>query len=409
MKKEFSWYFSPTDDEIDEIWKKGILTVDANVLLDLYRYHESTRNSLISSLKNFEGKLWLSHQAAEEFFRNRNKVIVSSEKTFKQASEEVEKLRGNFESTVNQLKGNRIIPAEVADSLLQDITPAIDTAQENITKATSSYPKFLQSDPILEDLSEMFENSIGLDFKEDELGAIREEAELRKKNKVPPGYLDQDKDGDRPYGDFFLWRQIKEHSKEEKIPIIFITSERKEDWWEKISGKTIGPRQELLREAYEFCGHRILIYQTDRFLEFASKRFGGNVDDSAVEEIRAVDTLRSEIEHAVELIEQRVQTNTESKHEGVLILNLRRPVRNLTGSGHFDPYMHDIPSLTAVLIDAPSDLPQTKIGAGTGTNYDFNLHLRSKENGTLLPVGQYIIQYTAICEELDDSDALTEE
>ena len=409
MKKEFSWYFSPSDAEIDEIWKKGLLTVDANVLLDLYRYHESTRNSLISSLKNFEGTLWLSRQAAEEFFRNRNKVIVSSEKTFKQASEEVEKLRGNFEATVNQLKGNRIIPAEVADSLIQDITPAIDKAQDNIIKATSAYPKFLQSYPILEDLSEMFENSIGSDFKEDELGSIREEAELRKKNKVPPGYLDQDKDGDRPYGDFFLWRQINIHSKEEGIPIIFITSERKEDWWEKISGKTIGPRQELLREAYEFCGHRILIYQTDRFLEFASKRSGGNVDDSAVEEIRAVDTLRSEIEHVVELIEQRVETCTESKHEGVLILNLRRPVRNLTGSGRFDPYMHDIPSLTAVLIDAPPNMPQTKIGAGTGTNYDFNLHLRSKENDTLLPIGQYIIQYTAICEEPDSSDTLTED
>ena len=70
MKKEFSWYFPISEDEIDSIWKSGLLTVDANVLLDLYRYHESTRNSLINSLKEFKGRLWLSNQAAEEFIRN---------------------------------------------------------------------------------------------------------------------------------------------------------------------------------------------------------------------------------------------------------------------------------------------------------------------------------------------------
>ena len=135
MKKEFTWYFPLSEDEINSIWKNGILTVDANVLLDLYRYHESTRNSLINSLKEFNDRLWLSNQAAEEFIRNRSKVIVSSEKTFKQAQDEVEKLQGNFESAVAQLKGNRIIPAEVADSLINAINPAIKSALESITNS----------------------------------------------------------------------------------------------------------------------------------------------------------------------------------------------------------------------------------------------------------------------------------
>lgn len=123
MKDKFNWYFSPSKDEIDAIWDTGILTVDANVLLDLYRYHESTRNSLISNLKNFNGRLWLSSQAAEEFFRNRSKVIASSEKTFKQANEDIDKLKGSLESTITQLKGNRIIPANVAESLQDKIHP----------------------------------------------------------------------------------------------------------------------------------------------------------------------------------------------------------------------------------------------------------------------------------------------
>ncbi|MBN4063661.1 hypothetical protein JYT79_02655 [Cardiobacterium sp. AH-315-I02] len=222
MKKEFSWYFPPSDDEITSIWEDGVLTVDANVLLDLYRYHESTKNSLISNLKNFKGKLWLSNQAAEEFFKNRTKVIISSEKTFKQAKEEVDKLQGNFESTVSQLKGNRIIPAEVADKLIEAITPIVNDAQEKIITAKNEYPEYLKQDPILEELSEMFSDSIGDGFKNEDLDSIIKEAKNRVENKIPPGYLDLDKDGNRPYGDFLLWHQILLHSKNKGTPVIFM-------------------------------------------------------------------------------------------------------------------------------------------------------------------------------------------
>lgn len=409
MKQEFTWYFPPSDEEINTIWENGLLTVDANVLLDLYRYHESTRNSLISNLKVFNGRLWLSNQATEEFFRNRTKVIVTSEKTFKQAKEEVEKFRGNLESTVSQLKRNRIIPTEIANDLLEKIAPVIDEANSKIADAKTDYPKYLQNDPIIDDLAEMFNGSIGDGFKEEETEKIKEEAEQRKLNEIPPGYLDQDKDGDRPYGDFYLWRQILLHSKNKDIPIIFVTSERKEDWWEKLSGKTIGPRPELLREAYNFCCHRILIYQTDRFLEFASERSGADVDNSAVEEIRAVDSLRSETEQAVELEEQSVESSTKYLHEGMLVLNLKRPVRNITGSGKFKPRMQSVPTINAVLIDAPEDMPRIKIRAGAGTTYNFNLHVISGEHDVLLPVGQYTLKYTAKCEEYDEGELTSEE
>lgn len=404
MKEEFAWYFPLSEDEVKTVWNDGLLTVDANVLLDLYRYHESTRNALISGLKGFNGRLWLSNQAAEEFIKNRTKVIISSEKTFKQAREEVEKLKQNYESTVTQLKGNRIIPTEVADGLLEKITPAIDEAQQNIEKAKSNYPKYLQDDPILNELTVMFSGSIGESFKKEELGGLKEEAEQRKLDEVPPGYLDKDKDGDRPYGDFFLWRQILLHSKNKDVPIIFVTSERKEDWWEKLSGKTIGPRPELLRESHEFSGQRVLIYQTDSFLEFASKHSGGQLDDSAVEEIRAVDSLRSDIEHAVEVVEQNIQSSTEFLHEGILVVNLHRPVKNLTGSGSLEPNMHSIPNINVELIESPQGLPKIKIRAGAGTKRDFNLHVISSKYGSPLPVGLYKLKYTATCEAPNESE-----
>ena len=181
MKKEFNWYFKPQDEEIDNIWKNGILTVDANVLLDLYRYHESTRNSLLESLENFEGTLWISRQASEEFFRNRNKVIVSSHKTFKDASDEVDKLQSTIESTVTQLKGNRIIPEDVASKLLEDILPGISAAKEKISEAKETYPNYLTDDNVLEKVTSLFDGSIGKSFTSQEYVDLLKEAEERKK------------------------------------------------------------------------------------------------------------------------------------------------------------------------------------------------------------------------------------
>lgn len=398
MKKTFDWYFHPTKEEIDSAWKSGILTVDTNVLLDLYRYHESTRDSLILGLQRFEGKKWLSYQACQEFFRNRTKVIVSSNQTFKQAQEELEKLSKSLDSSSSQLKGNRIIPTHISDKLLEEVSAAINKAQSEVQAAKEKYPKYLQDDPILHQLSILFNESIGEGFKKEDIDVINKIAEERKQNKIPPGYLDEDKDDDRPYGDYFLWRQIMECAKAEQSPVILVTSERKEDWWEKISGITTGPRPELLKEAREYSGQRILIYQTERFLEYALQRFNQPVNSVAIEEIRAVSALRFEMEIAVQLNEQKINECTDSKNTGTLDLQLRRPVWNFTVSGHFDPHMQNVPLLNVRLISAPDAMPKYKMRAGTGTVYDFNVHVMSEEHGVRLPLGPYSFAYEANCD-----------
>jgi len=407
MKNKFDWYLNPSKDELDKVWKDGILTVDTNVLLDLYRYHEDTRNSLIQSLQKFEGKKWLSHQAATEFFRNRTKVIVSAEKAFKQAQDETEKLNASLEAAIAQLKGNRIIPMALAGELESTVKPAISQAQSKIGEAKEGYPKFLQDDPILNQLLSTFDGAVGEDFPDGDKQNIEAQAEQRKKDKVPPGYLDDGKDEDRPYGDYYLWLQVISHAKAEGCPVVLVTSERKEDWWEKISGKTTGPRPELLKEAKQVSGQRVLIYQTERFLEHALQRFKQPVNETAIEEIRAVSTWRSEFEAAVKLQEQSVIETTTHKNSGTLSVELRRPVRNFTVSGHLEPNMHNVPQLSVRLLKAPESLPMHRLGAGTGTTHDFNIHIVCGEPDIRLPVGSYVFAYEATC-GTPSSDVATE-
>lgn len=397
MKNKFDWCLSPSKDELDRAWKDGILTVDTNVLLDLYRYHEDTRNSLIQSLQKFEGKKWLSYQAATEFFRNRAKVIASSEIAFMRAQDETNKLSASLQAAVTQLKGNRIIPTALAGELEDAVKLAISQAQAKIIEAKEGYPKFLQHDPVLNQLLSIFDGAVGDDFSDEDKKKVEEQAEQRKKDKIPPGYLDDGKDEDRPYGDYYFWLQVIEHAKAKGCPVVLVTSERKGDWWEITSGKTTGPRPELMKEARQISGQRVLIYQTERFLEYAQQRFQQPVNETAIEEIRAVSAWRSELEAAVKLKEQSMTEATALKNAGTLSIELRRSVRNFTVSGHLEPNMHNVPKLNVRLINNPDSLPMHRLSAGTGTIHDFNIHIVCGEPGVLLPIGSYVFAYEASC------------
>ena len=68
MKDVFPEYFKDKE-EIEQIWKNCLFVFDANVIIDLYRYSEETKKSLLSSLKQFKGRAWITHQASEEYLR----------------------------------------------------------------------------------------------------------------------------------------------------------------------------------------------------------------------------------------------------------------------------------------------------------------------------------------------------
>lgn len=70
-----------------------------------------------------------------------------------------------------------------------------------------------------------------------------------------------------------------------KKDFIFVTDDSKEDWVLELSGRTIGPRPELLDEFARETGRRILIFNTEGFL-LAAKSVGSmQVSDSVIKEV----------------------------------------------------------------------------------------------------------------------------
>ena len=291
MRQRFKHYLPLSASEFDHIWNTADVTLDANVLLDLYRYHKDTRESLLAALATFSGRLWLSHQAAEEFFRNRTTVIASARRDFGTAEEALRALEKALLAAVEKLRGLRLVPEDIHRTLSGALERPLEIARSSLKKSQSGHPDFLTADLVLEELIELFDGSVGPEPTEEEGERLNREGDDRKRKQIPPGYLDSSK-AENSNGDFFLWSQVLQHAREIERPVILITSERKDDWWEKQDGRRIGPRRELLAEAASVARQRIVLYETEHFLTTAGER-GHPVDEKAIEEIRKVGLHRS--------------------------------------------------------------------------------------------------------------------
>lgn len=110
-------------------------------------------------------------------------------------------------------------------------------------------------DPILKRVTTIIGKDFGKHPGDDNLAAAREVALKRIAARVPPGYMDDTK-ADGGIGDPLIWMELVRLAVLRQLPIIFVTSENKEDWWEKGANgkKRIGPRHELVTEMQKQAG-----------------------------------------------------------------------------------------------------------------------------------------------------------
>lgn len=318
MRKKFGHLLPLTEAEIERIWEEGTLTVDASVLLDLYRYHPETRDALLHALCTFRGRLWLSHQAAMEFVRNRARAASAVDRELADADRDLDALAAATSKTVDALRGRRPLPREIGQRLKADVDAAIRAAKAAVDELRTRNEGGASADSILSNVLSLFDGCVGEPPSDAELTDLHKEAQRRVKENVPPGYADATKGGANAHGDYFLWHQVLQHAKESAKPVIFVTSERKEDWWERAQGKTLGPRPELLEEANRVAGQRVLIYQTHSFLAQAVGPLNGWLAALAFDDIRKGDLEDAIAAAEVELDEIMTDLLVRLGHELLL-------------------------------------------------------------------------------------------
>ena len=135
---------------------------------------------------------------------------------------------------------------------------------------------------------------VGQPYAAERLKELMIEAARRYEAKIPPGYLDEKKSGDNAAGDYLLWTQVLDYAHSERRPVVLITDDTKEDWfWRVPSGRTIGPRPELVAGLRARAAVPLLLYTPSQFMALVSATSETEIDPAVLEEAEARELARS--------------------------------------------------------------------------------------------------------------------
>jgi hypothetical protein len=343
MRSTFPAYFRPSVERYQSLWKDSLFVLDANVLLNLYRYSPETRKELESALNGVRDQLFITHQAAKEFLRNRLVVTAGQADEYNKAIKAIAELTATIS---NKKKHPFLDDGELPPfiKITQEVTKQLETQKERLLKR-------LTDDEILDYVENLFDSRTGSSFDDEQMAALVLDGEKRYEKEIPPGYKDSKKDPSndpyRKFGDLIVWKQLIAQAKISQKSVIFVTDDQKEDWWLEQSGRTIGPRPELREEFLKESGQDFWMYTVDKFIEESARNRKTVVSEQVLAEIIEVraeantnwggrrggrfrNITREELLSRIESSERWAYEN------GVPFLGLVSYVKNYLGNAGFD-------------------------------------------------------------------------
>ena len=243
----------PSEDDVSAVWASAEIVLDTNVLLNLYRYSAKARDELLSLLTHIGSRLWLPHQVAHEFFRNRMAVRVLDQTAEEKLTAAVDAAAEILLKQVDKMNAdlsrrNEPPPHEAR------IREALENLRGELVAVEKKRAGDLGShhdDEVLRAFRRLFGQRVGREPTPDDRTELYAEGKKRYERQIPPGFKDTTKSGDREYGDWLVWRQIIDHAKQSALPIIFVTDDSKRDWVWEVHGRSFGARPELVREIHD--------------------------------------------------------------------------------------------------------------------------------------------------------------
>jgi hypothetical protein len=293
LRKNFAAWYPPSPEQREEFVVNGLVALDANILLDLYRMNPDARQDLLSLLHRLETHLWVPHQAALEFHRNRLNVIYDQEQIIGQIRKDVTAAKNKLMAEADGLRHHPVIDRQKFTDAVAAGFSLIDDYLDGIkNEPLLSIRTAASEDPILDAITELLDGKVGQKYEADRQKRVTEEGRKRIEAKQPPGYADAKKGDDRAVGDYILWRQLLDEAARRKKPVLLITNDQKEDWYLRLHGLTIGPRIELVEEMRTESDVPFTAETLARFVDTAPARLKSTVKDITVSEVKRLDDER---------------------------------------------------------------------------------------------------------------------
>lgn len=311
--QNFRGFTGYSDAEIQILWENAIFVVDTNILTNFYKYtKKDSYKNLLKILKKLKeaDKLWIPHQVAIEYFFNYEKNMYKQKEGYEHLGKELRKFKDEVRKALQTVKSaHNYINIDDYQYYVEGLESFNERLDVQLEKEIEQLP---DSQLTKKDLLNLIDGIIGNPYTQQKIDAIEKQGEERYKHKIPPGFSDADSNGGKGvqdvrnygglryhlvYGDLLVWNQLIDKAKDDSTPIIFMTEDRKPDWWEKEGSRIKRPHPQLIQEFVNETQQDFYMYGTDRFVEFANKYLDINLTPEQVRSVSEdIESIRKEEE-----------------------------------------------------------------------------------------------------------------
>ena len=171
MKNMFPGYFKLTEDERKKLWDKCIFALDANILLNMYRYSSSTRHDFFKILDGLKDRIWIPNQAALEYLENRLEVIGDQEKTYDKLINKLKNLK-DIEGDLKNPDRHPFINPQLLNKICKVFSDVEKELTEELTKNKQEHTDRIKDDEIQDKLKDLLKGKVGPEYSKDELKSL---------------------------------------------------------------------------------------------------------------------------------------------------------------------------------------------------------------------------------------------
>ncbi|MEU3546623.1 PIN-like domain-containing protein [Streptomyces longwoodensis] len=299
-------YRTPTQADYERVFTTGLVVLDANVLLNLYRSNERTRNDTLVVLERLRERLWIPYQVLTEFWRNRDLPSVRGHHRSKarEAVSALDKVSRSINDALDRwmkdvhLNSEEEIRQQINDkreSLAEILEQLKKTIKEQADKDALEGVTATHTDPVLARLEPLLRGRIGEPLPPEDFRDAVQEAQRRGTQKVPPGYADfESKPAEQASGDYILWIQLLKEAALRQGDVLLVTGDVKDDWWVQGDGRIPArPRTELTVEMRTRTPGLFLMLTPSQLLSTATKIFSLQVDERSVSDLATTEKKKN--------------------------------------------------------------------------------------------------------------------
>ncbi|MET1174590.1 PIN-like domain-containing protein [Paenibacillus amylolyticus] len=290
------------EGDFKKLWNNAIISLDTSALLFIQECDFELAKYVMDTLLFVSERIWIPFHVAKVEMNIKYKVqrtgaIGRLQKFNKRLDDSLGNINKNLNKMSRELKeeGHDQLAEVIADiDVNKFMYEMITNFKQKLDQSTEDNRLFLKSE-LVKTFQDYVRSKTHPSFTVKEIAQIKVDGIRRFEKKIPPGYCDYLEKEDNKFGDLIVWKELLKKSVSDSRPILFITRDKKEDWFHKNSDHEItSVREELIQEAKAYNAQVHIIYFND-FIRMSDSVVSRNIED-LINKLETEDSLLEQIE-----------------------------------------------------------------------------------------------------------------